>query len=408
MNRTINLPRISEEKRESLLWLLAAATFIIFFQAYMIAPLIPNLAEIFKASEQFTGLLIPAYLLPYGISTLFFGLLADHFLPTSIIILSLLAFTVLSLLTAIATNIDQLILWRFLTGMGSSGVIPISVALTGRLYNFKERGRPLGLLFGAMAGGAATGSTLGVLIVPLIGWRLLFIGLGVLAAFVLAMLALNISRLQLPKLASSGLTLKKVFRIYYHLLTQRRGLMTYFYVFCNGVFHSGVFTWLGLYFKVNYSLHEWQIGLALLGYGLPGFILGPLIGKAVDKKGRKILLPAGILISALSVGLLATHSPLWVTFVLVSSLSLGYDLSQPLLAGIITEVGKHQPGQAIGLNVFTLFMGFGMGSLLFGALIPYGWSVALLTFTVFQLILAIISFRVFKNETNTIEQTIPT
>ncbi|MBC7935556.1 MAG: hypothetical protein H7Y86_09430 [Rhizobacter sp.] len=38
--------------REQLLRLLSAATFIIFFQLYMIAPLIPALSDFFKVSEQ--------------------------------------------------------------------------------------------------------------------------------------------------------------------------------------------------------------------------------------------------------------------------------------------------------------------------------------------------------------------
>ncbi|MFC3562882.1 MFS transporter [Pedobacter jamesrossensis] len=389
-----------EKKRETLLWLLASATFIIFFQAYMIAPLIPNLAEIFNVSQQFIGILIPAYLIPYAVSTLFFGLLADRFRPTSIIRISLLAFIILSLLTATAANVNQLIVWRFLTGMGSSGVIPISVALTGRLFSFEERGRPLGLLFGAMAGGAATGSTIGVAIEPILGWRLLFVGLAILAAIVLILLSYVINRISLPAPMSRGLTLNKIVNGYYQLLAQRRGLRTYFYVFCNGIFHAGVFTWLGLYFKDNYGLNEWQIGLALMGYGLPGFLFGPLIGKAADKYGRKLLLPGGILISALSVGLLAFHLPIIFTCLMVTTLSLGYDLSQPLLAGIVTDFGKNEPGQAMGLNVFMLFMGFGIGSLLFGALLPYGWAVSLLTFTCFQLAIAIIGFQVFKSETN--------
>ncbi|HSH22667.1 MAG TPA: hypothetical protein VK975_01230 [Acidimicrobiales bacterium] len=40
--------------------LLAAATFLVFFQAFMIAPLIPRLAHLFGASTGAVGLAIPA------------------------------------------------------------------------------------------------------------------------------------------------------------------------------------------------------------------------------------------------------------------------------------------------------------------------------------------------------------
>lgn len=55
----------------------------------------------------------------------------------------------------------------------------------------------------------------------------------------------------------------------------------------------------------------------------------------------------------------------------VALLSLGYDLTQPLLAGIVTQLPGSR-GQAMGFNVFTLFIGFGRGSLLFQELLRLG------------------------------------
>ncbi|MFL9458837.1 hypothetical protein AB0758_48600 [Tolypothrix bouteillei VB521301_2] len=62
------------EKRRWLPRILTAATFLIFFQAYMVAPLIPHLASVFKVSNQTIGLIVPAYMIPYGVpSPLVFG-----------------------------------------------------------------------------------------------------------------------------------------------------------------------------------------------------------------------------------------------------------------------------------------------------------------------------------------------
>jgi MFS family permease len=69
---------IDDRQRERLLRMLAVATFIIFFQAYMVAPIIPALSNTFGASAERVGLIVPAYLIPYGISTLAYGLLADR------------------------------------------------------------------------------------------------------------------------------------------------------------------------------------------------------------------------------------------------------------------------------------------------------------------------------------------
>jgi hypothetical protein len=63
--------------------------------------------------------------------------------------------------------------------------------------------------------------------------------------------------------------------------------------------------------------------------------------------------------------LLALPSPLIVAAIAVTALSLGYDMTQPLLAGIVTQLAPDRPGHAMGLNVFCFFTGFGLGSLLF-------------------------------------------
>ena len=58
-------------------WLvrLLSAAIIIFFQAYVVAPLIPWLAGAFQTTEQTLGLVVPAYLIPHGVATLFYGVL---------------------------------------------------------------------------------------------------------------------------------------------------------------------------------------------------------------------------------------------------------------------------------------------------------------------------------------------
>lgn len=385
-------------KRETLLGTMAVATFIIFFQLYMVAPLIPSLSVFFRVSEQQIGLIVPAFLFPYGIFSLFHGIFADKLGPKKIILSSFLAFTILTFFTAFSATVSQLLLWRFLTGIVASGVIPISLSWIGRTYTYEERGRPIGWLFGAMAGGGAFGSSFGVILEPFVGWQMLFTGVAILSAITWIILFLNYDGSVTLKISKSTLTLKKVFNGYHHLLMMKRGKAAYIFVLLNGIFHAGVFTWLGLYFKETYDLSNVQIGLALVGYGLPGFIFGPFIGKLADKKGRSKLMPMGLILSAISALILIFDVPLGVAAFGVTILSLGYDLTQPLLAGIITQVGKEISGQAMSLMAFTLFIGFGLGSYLFGEALHLGMTNALIIFSLFQTILFVIAVPLFKNE----------
>lgn len=389
---------LQTKKREYLLYVLSAATFIIFFQLYMVAPLLPSLSVFFNVSEQTIGLIVPAYLIPYGISTLFYGLLADKIGTKKVVLSSLFVFVVLTALTSFSQSVPQLITWRLLTGIGASGVVPMALAWTGRSYSYEERGRPLGWIFGAMAGGGAFGASAGVILESYIGWRMLFLGVSILGVLTWTILWLAFRNLGDVLMEKQKLTLTKVLNGYKALFSGRRGKIAYTYVLLNGIFHAGVFTWLGLYFEESFGLSGASIGFAIIGYGFPGFILGPFIGKLVDKKGRNKLLPIGLAISALSAIILSFNIPLYVATIAVVLLSLGYDLTQPLLAGIITEIGKERTGQAMSLNVFMLFIGFGLGSYLFGLALQLGLLQALTIFSVVQATLSIMAIALFRGE----------
>jgi len=192
--------------------------------------------------------------------------------------------------------------------------------------------------------------------------------------------------------------LNNLLRGYRDLLGTPRGRRTYGFVLLNSIFHSGVFTWLGVYFERRYGLGPIGVGLALLGYGVPGFLFGPIIGKAADRLGRGRLLPIGLGLGALAGAALILGLPLLAAAVAVTVLSLGYDMTQPLFAGIVTALGGKRPGQAMGLNVFMLFIGFGLGSLFFGELLRLNFGAALAAFAVVEAALALASVALFRAE----------
>ena len=383
---------------ERVVRILAAATFLIFFQAYMIAPLIPKLASVFQVPVTIIGIAIPAYMIPYGVATLLYGILSDRVGRGVIILGSLALFGILTTCTALAQSAAQLIFWRLVTGIGASGVVPIGLALIGDLFPYERRGSALGWLFGAMAGGMAFGSTFGVILEPLTGWRGLFLAVGALALMCLVLLSRQSGLLETRR-RFARVTVADVLTGYGRLLTRLRGARTYAYVLVNAIFHSGVYTWLGLYFARRYGLGETGIGLALLGYGIPGFLLGPVIGRVADRYGRRWLIPAGLGIAALAGMTLILDMPVLLGALMVTVLSLGYDMTQPLLAGIVTTLDRERSGQAMGLNVFTLFTGFGLGSFIFGALLHLGFSRAFLIFSATQFLTALTAIPLYRAET---------
>jgi predicted MFS family arabinose efflux permease len=244
----------------------------------------------------------------------------------------------------------------------------------------------------------AVGSAGGAILEPFVGWQLLFIGTATAAAVVLWRLrrygALfdTLIRTKFPSLTA-------VFAGYRAVLSNFRGMRTYGYVLWNGVYHSGVYTWLGFYLSQRYEMDTFSIGLNILGYGIPGLIFSPLIGKAVDRWGRRWLIPPGLGMAALAgLTMIPVIPPIAVTMAILV-LSLGYDLTQPLFVGIVTDLADEDTlGQTMGLKVFVLFTGFGIGSWLFGEVLRWGFAPALVVFGGVQLLSAIAAILLFWNE----------
>lgn len=386
------------KQHQNLFRLLAIAAGLIFLQGYMIAPLIPRLADIFNVSVQEIGFIVPAYMLAYALMALFYGILSDRFGRWSIIRFSLIIFIVCTGLTATAQTSSQMATWRLLTGLGASGVIPLTFALIGDLFPFDQRGSKLGLVFAAMEGGMAAGSAGGAILEPFVGWRMLFIGTAIAAGLVLWRLQRYGALFDEAKTQKLP-TIRQVFQGYSSVLLSFRGQRTYAYVLWNGIYHAGVFTWLGLYLSQRFDMNALNIGLTILGYGIPGLLLSALIGKAVDRWGRRWLVPAGLLMAALAgLAMIFNISPTETT-IAVLVLSLGYDLTQPLFVGIVTDLGDdNNLGQTMGLKVFTLFTGFGIGSLIFGELLDFGFGWSLAIFGGIQLVAGLLAVLFFWQE----------
>lgn len=370
----------------AMLPVICGAAFLVFVQTFMVAPLIPRLAVVFHSPIAWVGLAIPAYVVPQGLATLLGGPLSDRLGRRAVILGSLAIFIALTAATATAGHIGAFIGWRVATGVSAAGVVPISLTLIGDVVPFGRRGRAVGWLFGSIAGGTAIGAAVGALLEPVIGWRSLFLAVAALCAVVVAA---ALGTRALPRLArpSAVPAWSAVVRGYAALLSLARARRTYAYVLLNAILQSGVFTWMGVYLHQRFGLGETGIGLVLLGYGVPGLVFGPVIGRLADRYGRARIIPVGVTLTGVCALVLALPlAQVWVQVAIVL-LSLGFDLTHPLLAAIATDL-RGDRGQAVALMAFSLFIGFGLGSLLFQAALAFGFTGALVIFGAVALLAA--------------------
>lgn len=102
------------------------------------------------------------------------GYLADKFGRRPVVIFMIVFAAICMALTTTATNPDQLVIYRFLTGIGAGGSIPITIAMAAEFAPAKHRS----LMVMAMYTGAPLGTSLGGIIGPELigkfGWKGIF------------------------------------------------------------------------------------------------------------------------------------------------------------------------------------------------------------------------------------------
>jgi EmrB/QacA subfamily drug resistance transporter len=103
------------------------------------------------------------------------------------------AFSVGSLLAAMAQSVELLIAARVIAGVGAAMAQGNSVAITAAAFEDHERGRVLGMQMGVVGVGAITGPALGGLIIGAAGWRGIFAVIAV-AGLVVMLVALAVLR----------------------------------------------------------------------------------------------------------------------------------------------------------------------------------------------------------------------
>jgi AAHS family 4-hydroxybenzoate transporter-like MFS transporter len=120
------------------------------------------------------------------------GPVADRWGRKWTIVLSTLLFGLFSVLTASASSFDELLLFRFLTGIGLGGAMPNVVALTAEYSPKRLQTIFVSLLFTGMPLGAVLGGLVASALLPIWGWQSVFVVGGFLP---LAMVVILIAKL---------------------------------------------------------------------------------------------------------------------------------------------------------------------------------------------------------------------
>jgi EmrB/QacA subfamily drug resistance transporter len=117
---------------------------------------------------------VSAYLIAQTIAMPIFGKLSDTHGRRAFFILGLVVFMIGSVLSGIASTLDQLIVFRAIQGVGSGAFFPVANSIIGVIFDTTERARLTGAFSAIFGISAVLGPLIGSTIVEVTTWHWIF------------------------------------------------------------------------------------------------------------------------------------------------------------------------------------------------------------------------------------------
>jgi len=352
------------------LFALALGNFAIGTEAFMIAGVLPELAENLRVSLSTAGQLVTVFSLAYAIGSPVVAMFTGRMERRKLLVGSLLLFALANFVCGLSNHYGMLLLGRVIAAIGAGLFVPAASTTAADLVAPAHRGRALAIVLGGQTVALCLGVPLGTWIAYALHWRTTFWMVGVLA-----LIAAVLIRFRLPTVASTvPVTLRERFSsikrpvIWTSLLSTVCWATGAFAVY---TYIADVFGQLGATPRI--------ISFALLIWGVASLIGSTLGGVASDRFGsaRTIAVALTVLLAALTAfSLLISGQPsqpaLWIGCAAmavwgVSAWSFG-PAQQHRLIGLSGKAS----GIVVPLNPSATYLGSALGAAIGGLFVAYG------------------------------------
>jgi predicted MFS family arabinose efflux permease len=338
---------------------LTALLFLGLADNQMIAALLPSLLGSLHVSVGMAGLLVAVYSLAAALASFVSGTLSDHYGRRRFLFLGVLLFAASSWVASRAGTFNALLLARGLTGFGAGMLSTCSITYAADWFEYRVRGRALGLISSAYFAAPILGVPLAAQIADRYGWRRSFLFFAILA-LVVGALSLGLPKDKLSSVPSSH-KLRVAGRAFRSFLVRRDTAAALGIAFLVSGGLVGFLTYVGQWLNTAFGLSTRTIGWVFMLGGVVALGSAPAGGIVSDRFGKRSVSIASNAILALAVALIPVFSWGFWLLAVFSLASIGAAFRQGPLTALITElVPSTQRGAFIALR--NIFSQTGIGS----------------------------------------------
>ena len=363
----------------SIVFLLAAASFVVVSVMTVTGPLLPLIAEDFGTSVGAAGIVVSAFAIPYGAFQIVFGPLGDRAGKLRVIAGAMTVSTIFVLGSGLSGSLEGLASMRFLCGAAMAGTVPLAMAYIADEVPYERRQLVIGRYLNGLVLGQIGGGCLGGLVAEYMEWRQIFFLFALCCALVAAALWVSAAR-QGPASAAPQRSLSEILAIYWAVLRSARSRAVIITGTLEGVFIFGVAAFYGAYLRQRFGLGYAVIGAILAMYGVGGMAYSAMVRPIVARLGERRMVVAGTALLGGCYLLLPLLPVWWMTPPLLFLAGFGFYTFHNTMQTQATELDPNARGTALALWVFMMFLGQGVGVLLTGVIIDrsgYGAAFAM-------------------------------
>ena len=213
-NKTVDIQKLVDESKFTRFHLLIFATcfFVILldgFDTAAIGYIAPSLLKEWGLTKPQLAPVLSAALAGLALGSVTIGPLADRLGRKFLLCGAVFLFGLASLISSSSASLNELVGWRFITGLGLGGAMPLAVTMANEFAPAKRRALLTSAMFTGFPLGAAWGGFLSAWMIPEFGWRSV-LQLGGVLPMCLALIMLFILPESVQFMVARGLPIERI------------------------------------------------------------------------------------------------------------------------------------------------------------------------------------------------------